>query len=336
MDMFERFSNFELFSDKNLGSIRTMEDETGKRWFVGQDIGKCLGLGSGLQDAYSNLIDRKMVEEEYEKAEEEKREPKITIKDIERVRVSVKVLNVDSNDFQTKTGRGGARSVALVSESGMYNIIINSRSPLKNDFQRWITNEVLPSIRETGGYIYDQGKLNEKDLTTIKAVETDLADRVSSLIRENNDLEKENTTLHEKNEILESKNSYLKVRRHDLRQDVDRLKEVKRDLKNDVRHLRNEVSIRNRDLSDYEDIIERQARDYARLYKEVKELRGEIPPEPEKPQNEPVFYIDPASGLRFSSMEEIYSDDGLLEKNGEKEDSPSNAIDNEAEEEYEL
>ncbi len=304
MDMFERFSNLQLFSKEGLGSIRTLQDEIGRPWFVGADVCKILSM-SQPSTAYKRLDE----------------DEKYTL-------VSNKGIPLDD--------MGRVQSLVVISESGLYALIMGSRKPEARPFQKWVTNEVLPSIRENGGYIYGQENLNEKDLSTVKTVETDLADRVSSLIRENNDLEKENTALHEKNEILEGKNNYLKVRRRDLRQDVNRLKEVKRDLKNDVRHLRNEVSIRNRDLSDYEDIIERQARDYARLYKEVKELRGEIPPEPEKPKNEPVFYIDPASGLRFSSMEEIFSNDGLLEKDSEKEDSPSNAIDNEAEEEYEL
>ena len=38
-----------------------MVDETDKKWFVGQDIGECLGLGSGLWKAYSNLVDEKAI-----------------------------------------------------------------------------------------------------------------------------------------------------------------------------------------------------------------------------------------------------------------------------------
>lgn len=297
MDMFERFSNLQLFSKEGLGSIRTLQDEMGRPWFVGADVCKILSM-SQPSTAYKRLDE----DEKY-------------------ALVSNKGILLD--------GMGRAQSFVVISESGLYALIMGSRKPEARPFQKWVTNEVLPSIRENGGYIYGQENLNEKDLSTVKNITEDLSQRVEDLTSKKNDLE-------QRVENLTDKNEYLVSRRHTLIGEVKKLKEIKKELKGDVRHLRNEVSIRNRDLSDYEDIIERQARDYARLYKEVKELRGEIPPEPEKPQNEPVFYIDPASGLRFSSREEIFSNDGLLEKDSEKEDSPSNAIDNEAEEEYEL
>lgn len=297
MDMFERFSNLQLFSKEGLGSIRTLQDEMGRPWFVGADVCKILSM-SQPSTAYKRLDE----DEKY-------------------ALVSNKGILLDD--------MGRAQSFVVISESGLYALIMGSRKPEARPFQKWVTNEVLPSIRENGGYIYGQENLNEKDLSTVKNITEDLSQRVEDLTSKKNDLE-------QRVENLTDKNEYLVSRRHTLIGEVKKLKEIKKELKGDVRHLRNEVSIRNRDLSDYEDIIERQARDYARLYKEVKELRGEIPPEPEKPQNEPVFYIDPASGLRFSSREEIFSNDGLLEKDSEKEDSPSNAIDNEAEEEYEL
>ena len=297
MDMFERFSNLQLFSKEGLGSIRTLQDEMGRPWFVGTDVCKILSM-SQPSTAY-----RRLDEDE-----------KYTL-------VSNKGIPLDDI--------GRVQSLVVISESGLYALIMGSRKPEARPFQKWVTNEVLPSIRENGGYIYGQENLNEKDLSTVKNITEDLSQRVEDLISKKNNLE-------QRVENLTDKNEYLVSRRHTLIGEVKKLKEIKKELKGDVRHLRGEVSIRNRDLSDYEDIIERQARDYARLYKEIKELRGEIPPEPEKPKNEPVFYIDPASGLRFSSMEEIYSDDGLLEKDIEKENSSLNAIDNEAEEEYEL
>lgn len=297
MDMFERFSNLQLFSKEGLGNIRTLQDEMGRPWFVGADVCKILTI-TQPSTAYKRLDE----DEKY-------------------ALVSNKGILLDD--------MGRAQSFVVISESGLYALIMGSRKPEARPFQKWVTNEVLPSIRENGGYIYGQENLNEKDLSTVKNITEDLSQRVEDLTSKKNDLE-------QRVENLTDKNEYLVSRRHTLIGEVKKLKEIKKELKGDVRHLRNEVSIRNRDLSDYEDIIERQARDYARLYKEIKELRGEIPPEPEKPKNEPVFYIDPASGLRFSSMEEIFSDDGLLERDSEKENSPSNTIDNEAEEEYEL
>ncbi len=41
----------------------------------------------------------------------------------------------------------------IVSESGFYKLVLRSRKPVAKEFQRWVTHEVLPQIRRTGGYI---------------------------------------------------------------------------------------------------------------------------------------------------------------------------------------
>lgn len=48
--------------------------------------------------------------------------------------------------------RGGAQSNILVSESGLYSVILRSDKPEAKEFKRWVTHEVLPSIRQTGAY----------------------------------------------------------------------------------------------------------------------------------------------------------------------------------------
>ena len=49
--------------------------------------------------------------------------------------------------------RGGAQFLNLVSESGLYTLIMRSNKPEAKQFKRWITHEVIPSIRKTGSYI---------------------------------------------------------------------------------------------------------------------------------------------------------------------------------------
>ena len=49
--------------------------------------------------------------------------------------------------------RGGAQFLNLVSESGLYTLIIRSNKPEAKQFKRWITHEVIPSIRKTGSYV---------------------------------------------------------------------------------------------------------------------------------------------------------------------------------------
>lgn len=51
---------------------------------------------------------------------------------------------------------GGTQSVTIINESGLYSLILRSRKPEAKRFKKWITSEVLPAIRKTGGYIVAQ------------------------------------------------------------------------------------------------------------------------------------------------------------------------------------
>lgn len=53
--------------------------------------------------------------------------------------------------------RGGAQSYSLVNESGLYSLVLGSRKPEAKAFKKWITSEVIPSIRRTGGYLVAPG-----------------------------------------------------------------------------------------------------------------------------------------------------------------------------------
>jgi prophage antirepressor-like protein len=57
-----------------------------------------------------------------------------------------------TNDKGQKIGRGGPQSFNIISESGLYALIQRSRKPEAKKFRKWVTSEVLPSIRKTGGY----------------------------------------------------------------------------------------------------------------------------------------------------------------------------------------
>ena len=53
---------------------------------------------------------------------------------------------------------GGRQSFTIINESGLYSLILSSKLPQAKDFKRWVTTEVLPSIRKNGGYIKNQKK----------------------------------------------------------------------------------------------------------------------------------------------------------------------------------
>jgi prophage antirepressor-like protein len=63
--------------------------------------------------------------------------------------------HVDDDDKLTERFvlSGQARSVIIINESGLYSLILSSKLPQAKAFKRWVTSEVLPQIRQTGGYI---------------------------------------------------------------------------------------------------------------------------------------------------------------------------------------
>ena len=68
---------------------------------------------------------------------------------------------------------GGQQEMSVVNESGLYNLVLGSRKPEAKRFKRWITHEVLPSIRKTGSYT---------SATSVAALPSPTQDRVSSLL----------------------------------------------------------------------------------------------------------------------------------------------------------
>lgn len=67
-------------------------------------------------------------------------------------------------NFYTPAGNyqgGGEQQLNIINESGMYNLIFRSRKPEAKAFRKWVTNEVLPSIRRTGTYSGIQSPGNE-------------------------------------------------------------------------------------------------------------------------------------------------------------------------------
>ena len=59
---------------------------------------------------------------------------------------------------------GGSQMLNVISEAGLYTIILKSRKPEAKAFKRWITHDVIPSIRKTGGYIVGQENLSDSEL----------------------------------------------------------------------------------------------------------------------------------------------------------------------------
>lgn len=107
-------NEIEVFTSEEFGDIRTVLID-GEPWFVGKDIAAALG---------------------YERCDNALR------------------LHVDTEDKLTHqiSASGQRRNMFVVNESGMYALILSSKLPSAKKFKRWVTSEVLPTIRRTGQF----------------------------------------------------------------------------------------------------------------------------------------------------------------------------------------
>lgn len=59
---------------------------------------------------------------------------------------------------------GGRQSLSAVNEYGLYSLVLSSRKPEAKEFKRWITHEVIPAIRKTGGYISGAEEMSDEEI----------------------------------------------------------------------------------------------------------------------------------------------------------------------------
>lgn len=84
---------------------------------------------------------------------------------------------------------GGRQKMIIINESGLYSLILSSKLDSAKKFKKWVTNEVLPSIRKNGGYIYGQENMSEDELLSRALI---LANsKILSLESKNEQLEEE-------------------------------------------------------------------------------------------------------------------------------------------------
>lgn len=72
-----------------------------------------------------------------------------------------KVLDADEKGTYSVRTPGGDQRVSIINEPGLYSLILRSRKPQAKEFKRWVTHEVLPTIRKTGAYIDPASALAE-------------------------------------------------------------------------------------------------------------------------------------------------------------------------------
>lgn len=103
-----------IFNSKEFGDVRTVTID-GKPWFVGKDVAEALG--------YSNSRDA----------------------------LTKHVCSEDKGVAECDT-LGGKQKLGIINESGLYALIFGSKLESAQRFKHWVTSEVLPAIRKTGGY----------------------------------------------------------------------------------------------------------------------------------------------------------------------------------------
>ena len=135
----------QTFKHEQFGDLRIM-DEDGVVWFIGKDVAAILG--------YSD-----------------------TAAAIKR--------HVDDEDKLTRrfVDSGQNRTMYIINESGLYSLILSSKLPAAKSFKRWVTSEVLPSIRKTGKYeIIPQAVEVEEPITDVTKLEFDQRIRIAGII----------------------------------------------------------------------------------------------------------------------------------------------------------
>ena len=119
-------NNLQIFDSPDFGQIRTIQ-QNGEPWFVGKDVADILGYQNGSRD-----VNRHVDEDDRQK---------------------YRFGSFESN-----------RGLTIINESGLYSLILSSKMPKAKEFKRWVTSEVIPAIRKTGGYIAGSENMTDAEI----------------------------------------------------------------------------------------------------------------------------------------------------------------------------
>jgi len=182
-------NNIQVFTNRHFGQVRVVMRD-GEPWFIAADICRAL--------------------------------------DVDNNRQAVSRLDEDEKGVILNDTNRGKRSMAVISEPGLYALVLGSRKPEAQSFRRWITHEVLPAIHQEGAYMTPE-RLHEvlEDPDTLIA----LAQRLKLM-------QEKNRTLAAKNVELLPKADYF-----------DRL--VDHEVNLTLRETAKELGIKERSFIDY-------------------------------------------------------------------------------------
>lgn len=118
-------NELKTFENAQFGQVRTVM-QNGEPWFVAADVCKALEIANS-RDALSRL-------------------------------------DSDEKSVASTDTLGGRQCMTVINEPGLYSLVLGSRKPEAKAFKRWITHEVIPSIRKSGGYIAGQESMTDAEL----------------------------------------------------------------------------------------------------------------------------------------------------------------------------
>lgn len=159
-----------IFKNPEFGRIRTVEVDW-EPWLVGKDVAQALGYKDTV-NALKSHVDGE-----------------------------------DKKGGWRITTPSGEQEMTIINESGLYSLVLSSKLPNAKKFKRWVTSEILPSIRRNGGYIHGQEILSDEELMAkaLLAAKRTIAAREERI----NTLEIHNATLTVSNQVMQPKADYF-------------------------------------------------------------------------------------------------------------------------------
>lgn len=109
-------TDLQIFNSPEFGAIRTIEKD-GEPWFVGKDVAAALGYERPTKAILDHVDDE------------------------------------DKDEVPIQDSIGRSQNTPIINESGLYSLVLSSKLPTAKKFKRWITSEVIPSIRKHGAYM---------------------------------------------------------------------------------------------------------------------------------------------------------------------------------------
>ena len=119
-------NDLKIWENPEFGTLRVIEQD-GEPWMVGKDVAQALGYKDTVNALKSHVDDE------------------------------------DKDRWQITT-QFGSKETVVINESGLYSLVLSSKLPGAKRFRRWVTGEVLPSIRKDGGYIKTAPGMSDADI----------------------------------------------------------------------------------------------------------------------------------------------------------------------------